>query len=512
MARKERVRLFCQALLKLQGVLLLLNLGSGFIVGQQTYIINTTSAEMAMEGRSSVTTGTMKTRIFHGPNDGIWNYSVAEFNITNGSMANEIFHKKNKISILGTNALSVIVQGNFTVGTDLDVSGQEVNFTSNDKQLFWLGGFVRMNKTCCTLGAGPGGAFSYHGGGHGGRGGGFYQDRNTTRLYGWTYFDTTYLLGGSTGTNLFTSKSGSGGGAIELIANDGTLTLNAAIKADGYSSGNTSDDHCAGGSSGGLIRLQGDRVVIGKDGSLSAVGGDSGFSSNHSYRCGGGGGGGVIQVFSLTDIKNYTANSSTRTSGGRGLQGGEAGREQVALYFDHRLDLKINTTSCKMTWDGNYKYDGAIEGPKTFMKNDYEVCKIEFSSTIFIGRQVSVRISGKRALSLISTHGSIEIHSHININGSDDPYESLAGTRIGGYAKASHDGEHAGSAGPNCSSDGLYGRDFESLLGGSVCLSPGNHSEAFRAVGGGALELRAESEAIVIDATISANGFSNNAD
>lgn len=49
------------------------------------------------------------------------------------------------------------------------------------------------------IGAGPGGAFSYHGGGHGGRGGGFYQDRNTTRLYGWNYFDTIYLLGGSTG-------------------------------------------------------------------------------------------------------------------------------------------------------------------------------------------------------------------------------------------------------------------------------------------------------------------------
>ena len=34
----------------------------------------------------------------------------------------------------------------------------------------------------------------------------------------------------------------------------------AAIKADGYSTGNTSDDHCAGGSSGGLIRLRGNRV------------------------------------------------------------------------------------------------------------------------------------------------------------------------------------------------------------------------------------------------------------
>ena len=49
------------------------------------------------------------------------------------------------------------------------------------------------------IGAGPGGAFSYHGGGHGGRGGGFYQDRNTSRFYGWSYYDTYYLLGGSTG-------------------------------------------------------------------------------------------------------------------------------------------------------------------------------------------------------------------------------------------------------------------------------------------------------------------------
>ena len=31
--------------------------------------------------------------------------------------------------------------------------------------------------------------------------------------------------------------------------------------ANGYSSDNTSDEHCAGGSSGGLIRLQGDQVI-----------------------------------------------------------------------------------------------------------------------------------------------------------------------------------------------------------------------------------------------------------
>ena len=47
-------------------------------------------------------------------------------------------------------------------------------------------------------GAGPGAAYSFHGGGHGGRGGGFLQDRNSTK-YGWNYVDNTYLLGGSTG-------------------------------------------------------------------------------------------------------------------------------------------------------------------------------------------------------------------------------------------------------------------------------------------------------------------------
>ena len=75
--------------------------------------------------------------------------------------------------------------------------------------------------------------------------------------------------------------------------------------------------------------------MIGKNGSLSAVGGDSGFSSNHSHMhyCGGGGGGGVIQVFSQTDIKSYEANSLKRTNGGRGLQNGEAGQEQVACEY-----------------------------------------------------------------------------------------------------------------------------------------------------------------------------------
>ena len=76
---------------------------------------------------------------------------MAFFNLTY-SVAIKVFSAGKTVSIRGKHALSVTVQGNFTIGTELDVSGQEVNFTSNDKPLFWLGGFVRVNKTCCTLG------------------------------------------------------------------------------------------------------------------------------------------------------------------------------------------------------------------------------------------------------------------------------------------------------------------------------------------------------------------------
>ena len=66
--------------------------------------------------------------------------------------AQRIFSSGNTVTILGAHALSVTVTGNFTIGSQLDVSGREVNYTADDKPLFWLGGFVRVYKSCCTLG------------------------------------------------------------------------------------------------------------------------------------------------------------------------------------------------------------------------------------------------------------------------------------------------------------------------------------------------------------------------
>ena len=71
-------------------------------------------------------------------------------------------------------------------------------------------------------------------------------------------------------------------------------------------------------------------MIIGSNGSLSAAGGNSGYSSNYSHYCGGGGGGGVIQVFSLSDKAWDTSNSKIRTIPGLGIQDGEKSLKQVA--------------------------------------------------------------------------------------------------------------------------------------------------------------------------------------
>lgn len=81
----------------------------------------------------------------------MWNYSVATFSLQAGE-AQSVFSSGNVVKIYGAHALSVSVNGSFTVATTLDVSGKEVNFTADGKRLFWLGGFVRVNKSCCTLG------------------------------------------------------------------------------------------------------------------------------------------------------------------------------------------------------------------------------------------------------------------------------------------------------------------------------------------------------------------------
>ena len=115
------------------------------------------------------------------------------------------------------------------------------------------------------------------------------------------------------------------------------------------------------------------------------------------------------------------------------------------------MDLMINTSSCKMAWASVYEYPGTVEG-RMFntttekdleIKEQFEVCKIEFTSSIFIGPKVRVKFSGHRAFSLISRHGNIEINSPLNISGLES---SSVSTSMGGYVKTSADGKDAGRA------------------------------------------------------------------
>lgn len=60
--------------------------------------------------------------------------------------------------------------------------------------------------------------------------------------------------------NLITHPGLRLGHACEVLLLKLSFVSDAKILANGSTSENTSDDHCAGGSSGGLIRLQGDKV------------------------------------------------------------------------------------------------------------------------------------------------------------------------------------------------------------------------------------------------------------
>lgn len=122
-----------------------------------------------------------------------------------------------------------------------------------------------------------------------------------------------------------------------------------------------------------------------------------------------------------------------------------------AVYFDRDMDLMINTSSCKMTWNSDYEYPGTEE-ERIFnvtteegqeIKEHFAVCKIEFTSSIFIGPKVRVKFSGHRALSLISTHGNIEVNSPLNISGLE---LSSVNSNVGGYIKTLDYGLDAGGA------------------------------------------------------------------
>jgi hypothetical protein len=148
-----------------------------------------------------------------------------------------------------------------------------------------------------------------NGGGHGGTGASVYLCRalspnpsppQTGLGFGFSNLNAPYDFGGSSnGINFVphsNTKSTRGGGILWLLAS-GAVAVSGRLCADGgFGSSITDESICkchacacgAGGGAGGSINIVAATILIGDDGFVSAVGGDSEDS--------GGGGGGIVSM------------------------------------------------------------------------------------------------------------------------------------------------------------------------------------------------------------------------
>ncbi|XP_068721983.1 adhesion G protein-coupled receptor L4-like isoform X3 [Montipora capricornis] len=118
------------------------------------------------------------------------------------------------------------------------------------------------------------------------------------------------LHGGSAGSCIYVQGSVAGGGAIELVSEKKSISINASIIASAQSSASAP---CSGGS-GGLIRLRAQKVEIHSNGRLIVDGGNR-QPSAHPPPFLGGGAGGIIQIIAP---KGYLSAGSLSLQHGTG--------------------------------------------------------------------------------------------------------------------------------------------------------------------------------------------------
>ena len=224
-------------------------------------------------------------------------------------------------TIVGSRPFVFVSKGDFTLSTDLIVSGGNGAHTEQGQGVAGGrdGGDANRSETPGNLfdGQGSGGSTgnssgnedsSSGGGGFGGAGG------DGTSSGGSTYGDQflTSLTGGSGAGGTLNKGGGAGGGGIALVAS-GLLEVasGASIEAQGGNGSSSSAQFTSGGGSGGAIFLDGKNVII--NGSLIADGGDGGNALGGQLN-GGGGGGGRIAVYYQTSL-DLTGSSVTAIGG-----------------------------------------------------------------------------------------------------------------------------------------------------------------------------------------------------
>ncbi|XP_073235129.1 uncharacterized protein [Porites lutea] len=217
------------------------------------------------------------------------------------------FRNGSTVQVFGKYGLSITSQnGYILIETDIDMTCTEMVLDET-----CLGGFTQSSvepfkdrsnpQKLLYKGLGPGGlkkasgfkldGVCIPGSSHGGiaqaQGYALYSDEAYDQR------DTASLLGGSGGSCALRQGSVAGGGAIEIVAHKGCITINAIIRASAQSE---TVESCSGGS-GGLIRLNASHVELKEQGKLivDGVNGKRGSGATFSL---GGGAGGIIQIIS----------------------------------------------------------------------------------------------------------------------------------------------------------------------------------------------------------------------
>lgn len=226
------------------------------------------------------------------------------------------------ITIVGSNPLALLSQGNVTLAGVLNANGS-TGANSNSQGGNGVGGAGGAGGGAggnANLGAGQGpgggpggiggiGAVQAGGGSYGGIGG-----ANALGVSGSTYGNLfNFLLGGSgggaTGTSIFDTVNGAGGGggggAVELGAL-GTINFNGgSLTANGGQSGVAFGANAGGGSGGGLII---DAPTINVTGSTADIAADGGANF--------GGGGRILFLTDTATINQSGGNITVQPGGG----------------------------------------------------------------------------------------------------------------------------------------------------------------------------------------------------
>jgi len=244
--------------------------------------------------------------------------------------------------------VNISTTGDFTIqsGAYIDVSSRGCTAPDIDSD---TAGFTPNDSNVCVTGTAT---YSYAngsgGGGYGGVGGGGKGVTTTSNSGGNTHGSATVpvLLGSSAGRSTYTA-GGSGGGLIRLDVG-GIFSHNGSLLANGGNGNTFSNNIATGGGSGGAIYVTA-TTFTGSTGTFSAIGGNGG---NNSTADAGGGGGGRIAVVVTTNSFTGLGNEDFSVSGGTAETPAVNGSK--GTVFIHETSSDVVTVYHGFDYNGDY--------------------------------------------------------------------------------------------------------------------------------------------------------------